>query len=334
MGVYMIKNQWYAILASKQVRKNRVTGVKRCNLDLALFRNTRGELHCVEDLCAHRGASLSKGTVENNCIKCPFHGIEYRGDGSCEFVPSDGISAKKSYERFNLKHYYVAEKNDIIYLWYGDGKPDKEIDTFDDMVGLSYDEYHELWHVHYSRIIENQLDVSHLPFVHYNTIGRGNKTLVNGPKVVWLDENTLQTSADNEVDTGQTKDKPEDAEIKSTNLRFKFPNQWLNTIIPDKLYVLAYFVPVDEASSLICLRFYNKFTDVAFLNRIIAFFGSFANKIIQGQDKRVVETQRPKKTGLKIGENLVQADRPIIEYRRRRAELQAEAEGNKEKNIS
>jgi hypothetical protein len=26
-------------------------------------------------------------------------------------------------------------------------------------------------------VIENQLDVAHLPFVHHNTIGRGNRTL-------------------------------------------------------------------------------------------------------------------------------------------------------------
>jgi phenylpropionate dioxygenase-like ring-hydroxylating dioxygenase large terminal subunit len=32
---------------------------------------------------------------------------------------------------------------------------------------------------HYSRAIENQLDCAHIPFIHKNTIGRGNKTLVN-----------------------------------------------------------------------------------------------------------------------------------------------------------
>ena len=79
----------------------------------------------------------------------------------------------------------------------------------------------------YSRVIKNHLDVSHLAFVHPNTIGRGNRTLVNGPKVVWKDENTLQTSADNEKDEGQMPKSAEDSMIKSTNLTFKFPNLWL-----------------------------------------------------------------------------------------------------------
>ena len=29
------------------------------------------------------------------------------------------------------------------------------------------------WDAHYSRVIENQLDVPHVPFIHHNTIGRG-----------------------------------------------------------------------------------------------------------------------------------------------------------------
>lgn len=46
------------------------------------------------------------------------------------------------------------------------------------------------------------------------------------------------------------------------------------------------------------------------------------NRKILGQDKRVVITQHPKKTALRMEEKLIQGDRPIIEYRRRRPALQ------------
>lgn len=49
----MILNQWYAILPSKAVKKEQVVGVKRLDLDLALFRNEKGELGCVVDQCTH-----------------------------------------------------------------------------------------------------------------------------------------------------------------------------------------------------------------------------------------------------------------------------------------
>lgn len=53
------------------------------------------------------------------------------------------------------------------------------------------------------------------------------------------------------------------------------------------------------------------------MDKLIAYLGSVANKIVERQDKRIVETQVPKKTALKMGEKLVAADRPVIEYRRK-----------------
>jgi len=44
-------------------------------------------------------------------------------------------------------------------------------------------------------------------------------------------------------------------------------------------------------------------------------------RIIAHQDRRVVVTQEPKASGLRIGENLIQADHPILAYRQRRDEL-------------
>lgn len=76
-GSIMIYNQWYAILPSKAVKQNKIVSVKRLNLNLVLFRNTKGELGCVIDRCSHRGASLSKGKIKGECISCPFHGLEF-----------------------------------------------------------------------------------------------------------------------------------------------------------------------------------------------------------------------------------------------------------------
>ena len=86
-----------------------------------------------------------------------------------------------------------------------------------------------------------RLDVVHLPFVHQSTIGKGNKTLVNGPKVVWSD-GILMTSANNEVDYGQKPKAPEECVIKDTHLKFIFPNIWMNHI-SDKMKIIIYFYP-------------------------------------------------------------------------------------------
>jgi phenylpropionate dioxygenase-like ring-hydroxylating dioxygenase large terminal subunit len=319
----LINNQWYAVLSSHKVKRGTVVGAKRFGENMVFFRNKKGQLACVTDKCAHRGASLDKGCVKNNNIQCPFHGIEYDTNGKCVHIPSEGKSSKKDYSRFNLKHWTIREIGDIVFLWYGDAEPIGEPDAFDIITDTSftYDHIEDTWDVDYSRVIENQLDVSHLPFVHRTTIGRGNKTLVNGPKTVWIDDNTLQTSANNEKDIGQTPLSDKDSIIKSTNLTFKFPNMWLNHV-SDKIQILAFFIPVDDEHSIIALRFYNKITGRRPVDKCIAWFGSRANKVIERQDKRIVNTQTPKKTHLKMGEKLLLADSPIIEYRAKREKLQ------------
>lgn len=318
----MINNQWYAVLASKSVKKNKITGVKRFGENLVFFRDESGNVGCLSDKCIHRGASLSKGELIDGCIACPFHGIRYATDGSCTLIPSEGKASVQNHNRFHMKSYESREIGDIIFVWYGDKDPDKEPDVFDVITDSSFSYRHmeDTWNVDYSRVIENQLDVSHLAFVHRTTIGRGNKTLCHGPKVEWLDDNTLQTSANNEVDSGQTPKSASDSIIKTTNLTFKFPNMWLNHV-SDKIMILAYFVPVDDEHSIISLRFYNKITGFKPIDKFIALFGNPANRIVERQDKRVVETQIPKKSSLRSDENLVASDLPIIEYRSKREKL-------------
>ena len=322
-GRHMIINQWYAVLDSGKVKRGCVVGARRFGRDLVFFRTEDGVLGCVSSLCAHRGASLTKGCVKDGHIQCPFHGIEYDTDGKCVHIPSEGKASAKDYSRFNLEYYQTREIGGIVFVWYGEEEPQTEPDYFEIITNpeYTYDHTEDTWGVHYSRVIENQLDVSHLPFVHRTTIGRGGKTLCNGPKVEWIDDNTLQTSANNEVDTGQIPLADKDSIIKSTNLNFKFPNMWLNHV-SDKIQILAFFIPVDDEHSIIALRFYNKITGIRAIDKAIAWLGSRANRIVERQDKRIVETQLPKATALSIGENLVPADKPIIEYRKRRSELQ------------
>ena len=319
----MIKNKWYAVLSSHELKNGKIVGARRFGENLIFFRDSKGEIGCISSLCAHRGASLAKGCVTDDHVRCPFHGIEYDLTGKCVYVPSEGRASAADYSRFHMKHYATKEIGGIIFAWYGDGEPVGEPDVFDVVKDTSYtyDHINDMWNVHYSRVIENQLDVSHLAFVHRTTIGRGDKRLCNGPKVVWLDDNTLQTSANNEVDAGQTPKSAEDCVIKETNLTFKFPNMWLNHVT-DKIMILAYFVPVDDEHAIISLRFYNKITGVRAIDKAIAWLGSRANKIVERQDKRIVETQLPVRSELRMRESLVAADMPIIEYRSKRDSLQ------------
>jgi len=323
----MIPDQWYAVLDSQQVGREPV-GVTRMGEKLVFWRDDSGKVSCLRDLCAHRGVALSKGKVIEGALQCPFHGFAYDASGTAVVIPANGRQTPVP-PRFKVHAYPTYEAHGFIWIWWGEKPPaDLQLPSFFDDItpDFSYGSAHDPWEAHYSRVIENQLDVVHLPFVHYNTIGRGNRTLVNGPVVEWLDENRFRVYVFNEVDHGQTPRKAEEITppYPAFHLEFLFPNLWQNHINAD-VRVVAAFVPVDNEHTLLYLRFYQRFMRIPGLRELVNVLAMPFNVLVAHQDRRVVITQRPKPSALRSEENLIQGDRPIVEYRRRREALRQAA---------
>ncbi len=318
----MIKNQWYAVLDSKQVKKNKLIGVTRLSEKLVFWRDDAGEVYCIYDKCCHRGASLCAGKLHENHVECPFHGFLYDGSGKVTRIPANGKNAAVA-DNYRVHAYPARDAYGFIWVWYGEMSAElPEIPFFEELkTGFSYGSFSENWSVHYTRAIENQLDVVHLPFVHKTTIGRGNKTLVNGPVVKW-NENRMTFYVKNREDNGQRPEKPNEVADyeKLFHLQFQVPNIWQN-IISDKVRIFAAFAPVDEENTHIYLRFYQAFVRVPVLKQLINLLSAVMNSVILHQDRRVVLTQLPKKSEFTMKENLVQGDLPILEYRKRRDQL-------------
>ena len=319
----MIPNQWYAVLEPGQVPRGKLVGVTRMGEKLVFWRTPDGQVVCQRDLCAHRGAMLSGGKLRGDRVQCPFHGFEYDASGQCRLIPANGRNTPVP-ERFRLHTYPTCEAHGFVYIWWGEPHPDlPAVPFFDDIDdSLTYTSVRDPWNTHYSRAIENQLDVMHLPFVHHNTIGRGGYTLVDGPVVRWLDENRMRVFVANRTDDGTPPRRADQLPEPggSFHLEFVFPNLWQNHLSEDVRIVVA-FVPVDEENTILYLRFYQRFVRVPGLRRLVNWLATPGNLIIAHQDRRVVTTQRPRRTSLRMGENLVQGDTPIVEYRRRREEL-------------
>jgi phenylpropionate dioxygenase-like ring-hydroxylating dioxygenase large terminal subunit len=324
----MIPNQWYVVMDSNQV-KARPVGVTRMGEKLVFWRDHTGHVSCLRDRCVHRGAALSKGIVlDNGKLQCPFHGFEYAVSGKVTKIPANGKHTPVP-ERFRVRQYLTYEAHGFIWIWWGENPPGDPQPPrfFDGLEDFSYGRAYDPWDAHYSRVIENQLDVAHLPFVHYNTIGRGDRTLVNGPVVQWVDDDMFYFYVYNKVDDGTPPRRPEEITpdpARDFRLGFIFPNLWQN-YISDDVRVLAAFVPVDDAHTLLYLRFYQRFVRLPILRDIFNWLAMPGNRYIAHQDRRVVVTQQPKPSALRMDEQLIQADRPIVEYRRRRQELLEEA---------
>jgi phenylpropionate dioxygenase-like ring-hydroxylating dioxygenase large terminal subunit len=318
----MIPDQWYAVLESNQIRRGKPIGVTRLGKKVVFWRDERGQVACVRDFCPHRGAALSLGEVAEGRIACPFHGLQFDATGRCQLIPANGRQAPVP-KVFQAQVYPVREVHGFIWVWWG--KPRDELPPvpfFSDVdESFTYGTFRDYWPVHYSRAIENQLDVMHLPFVHHTTIGRGHKTVVDGPIARWQGDE-LQLWVSNRVDdcTPHRKagDLPEPQQPPM--LTFLVPNLWQNRI-GDDIRVIAAFAPVDDENTFIYFRFYQRFVRVPVLRQAVNLAGRWSNQVIARQDKSVVATQRPKRTDAGMEERLVHADRPVIMYRERRRAL-------------
>ncbi len=330
----MIHNQWYVILSSKEVRKNQAIGVRRLGENLVVWRDSMGNPGAAIDKCPHRGIRLSLGKIKDDHLQCPFHGFEYDRHGACKAIPANGkASPVPSHIRANA--FPVKEANGFLYLWY-----QRESDKVDVLPPLPWfdnldDSFYssdmvDHWKAHYSRVIENQLDVLHVPFIHRTTIGRGIGPVVNGPYTKVF-ENGLSCWPMNEQDHGQVPLRPDqmpEPAGKETFLIFLFPNLWQNHIM-DKLRVVVAFVPVDETNTMVYLRTYQKMVTIPVIRNIFLWMTGIYNRIILHQDRRVVETHQPPASGLKMDENLVSGDYPVIMYRKKRDALKQNTSSSK-----
>lgn len=80
----LLRRYWHPVCPvrelSPETRKKRI---RLLGEDLVLFRDGKGRVGLVAEQCAHRRASLYYGFVEDEGLRCPYHGWKYDVNGSC-----------------------------------------------------------------------------------------------------------------------------------------------------------------------------------------------------------------------------------------------------------
>ena len=79
-----------------------------------LFRDDEGFLGLIGRNCPHRGADLCYGRLEDNGIRCPFHGWHFDRTGQCVEQPAEPVGSKM-YTQIKVPMLPVIEKGGIIY---------------------------------------------------------------------------------------------------------------------------------------------------------------------------------------------------------------------------
>ncbi|EFL35848.1 Rieske domain-containing protein [Streptomyces viridochromogenes DSM 40736] len=166
-------DHWYPVALSRNLRRERVLATVFAGERIALFRTRSGEVHALEDRCAHRQVPLSMGAVEGETLRCRYHAWAYRGDGRLSQIPYLGKGDRRPPR--GVRGYPVREAYGLVFVFPGDPRraaatPLPELPAFGSPRYRTMT-YSRTVHCHYSFMHENLLDMNH-QFLHRGVVGR------------------------------------------------------------------------------------------------------------------------------------------------------------------
>jgi len=313
---------WHPVAWSADVADEPV-GVTLLDEDLVIYR-TSGGVVVARDLCLHRGSRLTLGWLDSDELVCRYHGWRYGVDGRCTRVPSQPAGRKIS-PRARLFTYPSVERYGMIWTCLS-GSPKEDLPEWPEAEDPNYLWLNlptQEWRTSAARQLENFLDISHFSFVHRGTFGN--------------------------PDLAEMTDF--DVEITPNGLHYEYPYVASNPDFsalgstPTILRLMTYDVTLPFAVKL-TIHYPEKGKDAKHIifntasptsaKRMRIFFFIARNfdrdrspedllgweEKIVGEDRPVVESQRPEELPLDLAEELhVQSDRMTIAYRKELTKL-------------
>lgn len=165
----LFRSVWLPALLSAQLPKPRCAPVRLKLLDeeLVAFRNGSGQVGIVQANCAHRLAPLFYGRVEEQGIRCAYHGWLYDRSGQCLEMQNEADKAVCS--KVRIKSYTAVELADVVWIYMGQDTP-PELPKFPWM-GLPKSQRNATVWIQESNWLhgmKGELDSSHVSILHTN----------------------------------------------------------------------------------------------------------------------------------------------------------------------
>jgi phenylpropionate dioxygenase-like ring-hydroxylating dioxygenase large terminal subunit len=161
---------WHPVALASEVTDKPLSR-RLLDVRLVVFRG-KGGVAVARDLCAHRGASLSRGRMDGSTLVCAYHGFRYSGDGACIGVPAQDPGVPIS-QKLRLRTFPAVERHGMVWTCL---RPPAaaEIPDWPDLAAPGRQTMElppSLWKAAAPRQVENFNDVAHLSFVHTGTFG-------------------------------------------------------------------------------------------------------------------------------------------------------------------
>ncbi|MBL8549390.1 MAG: Rieske 2Fe-2S domain-containing protein [Hyphomonadaceae bacterium] len=170
-GAPHIRNAWHLACFAHELDAGILA---RTLLDepVVLFRRGDGRVAALEDRCPHVGAPLSRGKLVGANIQCGYHGLAFDADGRCVEIPGQEIIPPAA-----CVHAYPIEvRAEHVWIWMGD----PQLAASHAVPDFGGDDDFFRWPRHqgvipmrcnYSLMIQNLMDLTHLAYVHADSIG-------------------------------------------------------------------------------------------------------------------------------------------------------------------
>lgn len=163
----VLRRYWQpAALAEELMGPRPVVPVRLLGENLVLFRDQTGALGLIQRDCPHRGADLCFGRLEDNGLRCPFHGWHFDRTGQCVEQPGEP-EGSRMHEKIRATAYPVEERNGIVWAYMGPGTPP----PFPDFDCFRAPDTHVfafkgLWECNWLQAMEVGIDPAHASFLH------------------------------------------------------------------------------------------------------------------------------------------------------------------------
>ncbi len=162
----LLRQFWHPVALSRDLNAGSARPVRVLSEDLTLYRGKSGAPHLVGGHCAHRCTVLHTGIVEQEEIRCMYHGWRYDSDGVCTEIPAEKRERQKPP---HIVGYPAHEYAGLIFAYLGKAPapafelPRKEV--------LEDSKRHvfakrEIWDCNWFQQVENSMDAVHLSFAH------------------------------------------------------------------------------------------------------------------------------------------------------------------------
>ena len=325
----ILQNYWHAVATSKSLESD-ILSVKLLEKDYVLWRTPDGSIGASLDICSHRQAPLSKGHLEEGCLRCPYHGWLFGDEGQCLEIPSSQKDLPIP-PKAHLEFIQTQEKYGLIWMCPGDPhSPIPEVVAENDDSFTRINTEMQIWNVDSTRMIDNMLDISHFPYTHRGTFGIEQETVVPKINLEQLDETFFGYGYEVKINNvGATKVMSgggDDVLKLFMTTGFALPFSVLSTMsyetgVEQKLFMTA--APIQEGKSAYTFVLWRNDD----LKALVAPNRTIADEVLELELAVVLEDQMmleklkgrlPLEHGALVD---VQADKPSLEWRRRYKEL-------------